>query len=182
MGCLDKCPVTHWSIIFVRRRSYPPPPFSPLQLVIRMVQNRPVGKQGTHGNKTNKVNYYFKRCELLVVFGPSASLAFQHGGCVPSERLTAKGLRLDCNLTEAISDIVFEGFLVSTISNQTEGLSREATIALSVVGAIVLLCTVLGFAFFCFIHHQRKKIAEYRSQLFPVHSGKHQVKYHVKRA
>ena len=167
---------------YTRATTKLPLPFSPLQLVIHVVQNRPVGEQGTHWNKTNKVNYYFKRCELPVVFGPSASLAFQHGGRVPSERLTAKGLRLNCNLTERISDIVFGCFLVSTSSNLIEGLSKEATIALSVVGAILLLCNVLAFAFFCFIRHQQKKIAEYRSQLFPVHSGKHQVKYHVQRA
>ena len=167
---------------YIRATTKLPLPFSPLQLVIHVVQNRPVGKQGTHWNKTNKVNYYFKRCELPVVFGPSASLAFQHGGCVPSERPTAKGLRLNCNLTEAITDILFECFLVSTSSNLIAGVSKEATVALSVVGAIMFLLIVLAFAFFCFIHHQQKKIVEYRSQLFPVHSGKHQVKYHVKRA
>ena len=111
-----------------------------------------------------------------------SSMADVYPGCVPSERLTAKGVRLNCNLTEAISDIVFECFLVSTSSNLIEVLSKDATIALSVVGAVLFLCIVLAFAFFCFIRHQQKKIAEYRSQLFPVHSGKHQVKYHVKRA
>ena len=143
---------------YTRATTKLPLPFSPLQLVIHVVQNRPVGEQGTHWNKTNKVNYYFKRCELPVVFGPSASLAFQHGGCVPSERLTAKGLRLNCNLTEAISDIAFGCFLVSTSSNLIEGLSKEATIALSVVGAILLLCTVLAFAFFCFICISRRRL------------------------
>ena len=97
---------------YTRATTKLPLPFSPLKLVIHVVQSRPVGEQGTHWNKTNKVNYYFKRCELPVVFGPSASLAFQHGGCVPSERLTAKGLRLNCNLTEAISDIVFGCFVL----------------------------------------------------------------------
>ena len=43
---------------------------------------------------------------------PSASLVVQHGGCVPRERLAAKGLMNYCDLTEAISDIVFEYFLV----------------------------------------------------------------------
>ena len=87
-----------------------------------------------------------------------------------------------CNLTEAISDIAFEYFLVSPSSNPIEVLSKEATVALSVVGAILFLCIVLGFAFFCFIRHQRKQIVEYRNQLFPVYTGKYQVKYHVKRA
>ena len=117
---------------------------------------------------------------------PSASLVVQHGGCVPRERLAAKGLMNYCDLTEAISDIVFEYFLVSPSSNPNlspiEVLSKEATVALSVVGAILFLCIVLGFAFFCFIRHQRKQIVEYRNQLFPVYTGKHQVKYHVKRA
>ncbi|CAH3187821.1 unnamed protein product, partial [Porites lobata] len=80
-----------------------------------------------------------------------------------------------CNLTEAISDIVFEYFLVSTSSNRIEVLSKEATVALSVVGAILFLCIVLGFAFFCFIRHQQKEIMEYRNQLFPVYTGKHQI-------
>ncbi|KAM7425740.1 Down syndrome cell adhesion molecule-like protein 1 [Porites harrisoni] len=75
---------------------------------------------------------------------------------------------------------------VSTSSNPNlsshEVLSKEATVALSVVGAILFLCIVLGFAFFCFIRHQRKQIVEYRNQLFPVYTGKQQVKYHVKRA
>ena len=67
---------------------------------------------------------------------------------------------------------------MSTSSNQTEVLSKEATVALSVVGAILFLCIVLGFAFFCFIRHQQKQIAEYRSQFF-LYTGKHQVKHHV---
>ncbi|CAH3192608.1 unnamed protein product, partial [Porites evermanni] len=84
-----------------------------------------------------------------------------------------------CNLTEAISDIVFEYFLVSTSSNPSlspiDVFSKEATVALSVVGAILFLCIVLGFAFFCFIRHQRKQIVEYRNQLFPIYTGKHQI-------
>ena len=68
---------------------------------------------------------------------------------------------------------------MSTSSNQTEVLSKEATVALSVVGAILFLCIVLGFAFFFFIRHQQKQIAEYRRQFFPVYTGKHQVKHHV---
>ena len=116
----------------------------------------------------------------------SASLVVQHGGCVPRERVAAKGLMNYCDLTEATSDIVFEYFLVSPSSNPNlspkEVLSKEATVALSVVGAILFLCIVLGFAFFCFIRHQRKQIVEYRNQFFPVYTGKHQVKYHVKRA
>ncbi|CAH3174963.1 unnamed protein product, partial [Porites lobata] len=88
-----------------------------------------------------------------------------------------------CNLTEAISNIVFEYFLVSASSNPTlspkEVLSKEATVALSVVGAILFLCIVLGFAFFCFIRHQRRQIVGYRNKLFPVHTGKHQVNYHI---
>ena len=72
---------------------------------------------------------------------------------------------------------------MSTSSNPTlspiEVLSKEATVALSVVGAILFLSVVLGFAF---IRHQRKQIVEYRNQLFPVYTGKHQVKYHVKLA
>ena len=77
-------------------------------------------------------------------------------------------------------------FLVSTSSNPNlspvEVLSKKATVALSVVGAMLFLCIVLGFAFFFFIRHQQKQIVEYRIQLFPVYTGKHKVKYHVKRA
>ncbi|CAH3197179.1 unnamed protein product [Porites evermanni] len=51
----------------------------------------------------------------------------------------------------------------------------DATVALSVVVAILFLCIVLGFAFFCFKHHQRKQIVEYRNQFFPVYTGKHQI-------
>ena len=86
-----------------------------------------------------------------------------------------------CNLTEAISDIIFGYFLVSP-SSPTEVISKEATVALSVVGAILFLCIVVGFTLFCFMRHQRKQIMEYRNQFFPVYTGKHQVKYHVKRA
>ncbi|XP_073254427.1 fibroblast growth factor receptor 1-like [Porites lutea] len=86
---------------------------------------------------------------------------------------------LNCDLTEEISDNVFECFVVSTSSNRNlspvEVLSKEATIALSVVGTILFLCIVVAFAFFCFIRHQQKQIAEYRSQFFPVNTGKHQI-------
>ena len=44
------------------------------------------------------------------LFSPSTPLALQHDGCVPRKRLAAKGLLNYCNLTEAISDIVFEYF------------------------------------------------------------------------
>ena len=83
-----------------------------------------------------------------------------------------------------MSDIVFEGFLVSTSSPSkevsTSSLSKEATVALSVVGALLFLCMVLAFAFFCFKRHQQKQIAEYRGQVFPANTGKHKVKYHLK--
>ena len=112
------------------------------------------------------------------LYCPSASLALQDGECVPRERLAARGL-LNCNLTEAISDITFECFVVSTSSNPTEVLSKEATVALSVVGVILFLFICLVFASFYFLRLQKKQIAEYRSQFFPVYTGKHQVKYHV---
>ena len=105
---------------------------------------------------------------------PSAYLALQHGGCVSRERLAAKGI-LNCDLTKEISNIVFECFLASSLS-PVEVLSKEATIALSVVGTILFLCIGLEIAFFCFIRHQQKQIAEYRGQFFPVNTGKREVK------
>ncbi|XP_073254161.1 fibroblast growth factor receptor 1-like [Porites lutea] len=56
----------------------------------------------------------------------------------------------------------------------TRGLSKEATVALSAVGAIVLLCIVLAFTFCCFFRRQQKQIAENRSQFFKVHSEEYQ--------
>ena len=87
--------------------------------------------------------------------------------------------------TEAVGDIIFLGLTVRSNFpdvSATGGLRDKSTVALSVVGAILFLGTVLAFAFFCFIRHQQKKTAEHRSQLFPVYNEKHQVKYHVTRA
>ena len=80
--------------------------------------------------------------------------------------------------TEAIDDIIFIG--LTELSNlpdvsATRGLSKEATVALSAVGAIVLLCIVLAFTFCCFFRRQQKQIAENRSQFFKVHSEEYQV-------
>ena len=85
--------------------------------------------------------------------------------------------------TEAMGDIIF--ICLTVLSNfpdvsATGGLSKEATVALSVVGAIVLLCIVLAFTFCCFIRRQQKQIAEYRSQFFVKHSGEYQVNIRAK--
>ena len=77
-----------------------------------------------------------------------------------------------------MGDIIFKCFTV--LSNfqggpPTGGLSKEATVALSVVGAIVLLSVMLFFTFCCFIRRQQKQIAEYRSQFFVKHSEEYQV-------
>ena len=120
------------------------------------------------------------KCDVSSLFSsPSTPLALQHDGCVPRERLAAKGLLNYCNLTEAISDIVFEYFFESGAAAAS---NKEATVSLPVFGAILFSCIVLGFTVFCCIRHRRKQVVEYRNQLFPVYTGKHQVKYHVKRA
>ena len=85
--------------------------------------------------------------------------------------------------TEAMGDIIFIGLTV--LSNfpdvsATRGLSKEATVALSVVGAIVLLCIVLAFTFCCFIRRQQKQIAGYRSQFFVEHSKEYLVNIRAK--
>ena len=85
--------------------------------------------------------------------------------------------------TEAIDDIIFIGLTVLSHFpdvSATRGLSKEASVALSVAGAIVLLCIVLAFTFCCFFRRQQKRIAEYRSQFFKVHSEEYQVNIRAK--
>ena len=85
--------------------------------------------------------------------------------------------------TEAIDDIIFIGLTVLSHFpdvSATRGLSKEASVALSVAGAIVLLCIVLAFTFCCFFRRQQKQIAEYRSQFFKVHSEEYQVNIRAK--
>ena len=61
-----------------------------LELVIHVVQNRSVGEQKSHWDKTNKENYHLKLCMSFVC--PNATLALPRGGFVPHEWLAAKGL------------------------------------------------------------------------------------------
>ena len=42
----------------------------PLQLAIRVVQNRRAGEQKSHWDKTNKENYHFKLCMSFVCLVP----------------------------------------------------------------------------------------------------------------
>ena len=42
----------------------------PLQLAIHVVQNRRVGGQKSHWDKTNKENYHFKLCMSFVFLVP----------------------------------------------------------------------------------------------------------------
>ena len=41
-----------------------------LQLVSHVVQKHLAGEQETHWDKTNKENYYFRRCKLFVCLVP----------------------------------------------------------------------------------------------------------------
>ena len=84
--------------------------------------------------------------------------------------------------TEAIGDIFIGLTVLSNFPDvsATRGLSKEATVALSVVGAILFLCIVLAFTFCCFFRRQQKQIAEYRRQFFKVHSEEYQVNIRAK--
>ena len=82
--------------------------------------------------------------------------------------------------TEAIDDIIFMGLTV--LGNfpdvsATRGLSKEATVALSAVGAILFLCILF---LCCFFRRQQKQIAENRRQFFKVPSEEYQVNIRAK--
>jgi len=57
----------------------------------------------------------------------------------------------------------------------SEGLAKEAVIALSVVGGILFLLFLLAITCGIFIRHQRKQLREYRSQFFPEYIGEHEL-------
>jgi len=65
----------------------------PLQLAIHAVQNRHVGEQKSHWDKTNKGKLSFKIIYAFCLPCPNATFALQHAGFVPREWLAAKGRR-----------------------------------------------------------------------------------------
>ena len=66
----------------------------PLQLAIRVVQNRRAGEQKSHcRDKINKENYHLKFCMSFVCLA-LATFALQHGGFVPREWLAARKTNL----------------------------------------------------------------------------------------
>ena len=66
----------------------------PLQLAIHVAQNRHAGEQKSQWDKTNKGNYHLKLCTSFICSVPVRLLLsiMEHGGFLPREWLTTKGL------------------------------------------------------------------------------------------